>query len=282
MKKLKTISIENELEEVYKNIEIIIESTNIEGMEKLYHSLLHHFSVKGKLLRPSIMILVNIDFGGNFANILPFATALELIHNYSLIHDDLPSMDNDDYRRGQLTVHKKFGEDTAILTGDYLLNKAFEIALEKNTFNSFENTILATKVLAKNASNEGMLGGQFMDLNPDFLNNKDNILNMYDKKTSALFKSAFIIPGIIAGLGDDSLYLLGKLGHLFGMYFQIIDDFGDIEQDKEAGKITLLSVIDKDSVLEIIENIKKEIYNSLKILNLKYTKELIDIIDYEK
>lgn len=258
---------------IKEDIHNIIKKTNIIGMEKLHQSLNHHFNESGKMLRPLFMILVNKDIGGNFENIRNFAVALELIHNYSLIHDDLPSIDNDDYRRNQLTVHKKFGEDVAILTGDFLLTKAFEISTINDKFN--ENTLKAIHTLAYNSNERGMVGGQYLDLNPSFLKDKENVLEMYKLKTSALFKTSFVIPGILNGLPKNELELLEDLGEKFGIYFQIKDDLSDIEEDKKVGKITILKYIEEDIVKEMLLDLREDIFNKLDKLNLKETKKLI-------
>lgn len=136
----------------------------------------------GKRLRPILLIEFAKLFSKVNNYIYDFALALELIHNYSLVHDDLPSMDNDDYRRGNLTVHKKFGEDIAILVGDNLLNSSYEILFnlisqEENK----DNIIEASKYLANKAGKNGMIEGQILDISNDFTNSEE-ILNMYNKK----------------------------------------------------------------------------------------------------
>lgn len=261
------------IENINNDIQQIISKTSISGMERLNQSLTHHFNESGKMLRPLIMCLVNEDLKGEFVNIRNFALALELIHNYSLIHDDLPSMDNDDYRRNQLTVHKKFGEDTAILTGDFLLTKAFEVITTGGNYNP--NLLKAIGKLAFNANEKGMIGGQFLDLNTEYLNNREKVLTMYSLKTSALFKSSFAIPGIINGLTDDKINILEELGDKFGLYFQIKDDLSDIEEDEKVNKITILKYIDKNEVNKLLEDLKEGIMDKLEMLNLEKTKELI-------
>lgn len=264
-----------------ENISQIIAKTNIKGGELLYQGLAHHFSKKGKMLRPLLMMLVNEDLGGNNKTIEKFATSLELIHNYSLIHDDLPAMDNDDYRRGLLTVHKKFSEATAILTGDFLLTKAFEFVSSVNSPNIDLNYIKAINELAKNSNEHGMLGGQFKDLNLQYLSSFENLFNMYEGKTSALFKSSFKIPGIVLGKDQGFINKLDETGRLFGLYFQIKDDFDDREEDDLIGKITVFKFLAIDEV----ENLLDDLYNSLMLnldkLSLYKTKELIVNL-YEK
>ncbi len=252
------------------------------GVEFLYSSLKYYFSNKGKMLRPGFMITVNEDLGGDFDQIKNFGIALELIHNYSLIHDDLPAMDNDDYRRGQFTIHKKYDEATAILLGDFLLTKAFEYAsLPIESIDNGYSILKCINVLSKNANDFGMLGGQIMDMNPKKLSESSNILKMYEYKTSALFQSAFIIPGIINGLDDLNVEKLRKIGKYFGILFQILDDISDREEDEKIGKITILNFLNENEIQDIIQKFKEKINEDINSLKLKKTKEMMEEF-YEK
>lgn len=252
------------------------------GVEFLYSSLKYYFSNKGKMLRPGFMITVNEDLGGDFDQIKNFGIALELIHNYSLIHDDLPAMDNDDYRRGQFTIHKKYDEATAILLGDFLLTKAFEYAsLPIESIDNGYSILKCINVLSKNANDFGMLGGQIMDMNPENLSESSNILKMYEYKTSALFQSAFIIPGIINGLDDLNVEKLRKIGKYFGILFQILDDISDREEDEKIGKITILNFLNENEIQDIIQEFKEKINEDINSLKLKKTKEMMEEF-YEK
>lgn len=264
-----------------ENISQIIAETNIKGGELLYQGTAHHFSKKGKMLRPLLMMLVNEDLGGNVKTIEKFATSLELIHNYSLIHDDLPAMDNDDYRRGILTVHKKFSEATAILTGDFLLTKAFEFVSSVNSENTDINYIKAINELARNSNEYGMLGGQFKDLNIEYLNSLENLFSMYEGKTSALFKSSFKIPGIVLGKDQDFLNKLDETGRLFGLYFQIKDDFDDREEDDIIGKTTVFKFLPIDEIESLLDELYDSLILNLDNLSLYKTKKAIVSL-YEK
>lgn len=266
----------SQLDKIYREItNFDIEKDNNFGVELLYEVLDYYFSTQGKMLRPALMLSINEDLGGKFEEIKNFAIALELIHNYSLIHDDLPSMDNDDYRRGQLTLHKKYDEATAILIGDYLLTKAFEYASSPNNFVESSLQIKCINLLAKNANDFGMLGGQILDMNPLNLNSKKDILKMYEYKTSALFKSTFIIPGIIRNLDDVMLDRLDKIGKNFGILFQILDDISDREEDESIGKITIFEYYKEAELEKYIEKLKSEIYNELDFLKLYSTREFL-------
>lgn len=276
-------STEINLDKIHEEIVFIEKDINKNpGVEFLYSSLKYYFSNKGKMLRPGFMITVNEDLGGDFDQIKNFGIALELIHNYSLIHDDLPAMDNDDYRRGQFTIHKKYDEATAILLGDFLLTKAFEYAsLPIESTDNGYSILKCINVLSKNANDFGMLGGQIMDMNPENLSESSNILKMYEYKTSALFQSAFIIPGIINGLDDLNVEKLRKIGKNFGILFQILDDISDREEDEKIGKITILNFLNENEIQDIIQEFKEKINEDINSLKLKKTKEMMEEF-YEK
>lgn len=270
----------NYLDIINENIKEIIDQTNVAGVELLYKGSAHHFSKRGKMLRPLIMILVNEDLAGDFDTVQRFATSLELIHNYSLIHDDLPALDNDDYRRGLPTIHKKFSEATAVLTGDFLLTKAFEyITNIREDINI--NYVKAINELAKNSNELGMLGGQFRDLNIAYLSSLENLYDMYEGKTSALFKSSFKIPAILLGKNQEFINNLDEIGRLFGLYFQIRDDLDDRKEDELIGKITILKFLSIDEVESLLEELYQSLILNLDKLSLYKSKELIVNL-YEK
>lgn len=262
--------IHSEIKSIYNDIEINT------GVELLYYGVNYHFSSKGKMLRPAFMLSVNYDFGGEFETIKNFAIAIELIHNYSLIHDDLPSMDNDDFRRGQLTVHKKYDEATAILLGDFLLTKAFEYAsnlVENNQ--DYLSIIKCINILAKNSNDFGMIGGQILDINFENLDSSEMVFKMYEYKTSALFQSSFIIPGILNKRADIDIDKLMSIGKKFGILFQIMDDISDKDEDEEIGKITLFKYYSDDKINTMVKELKNSLLFDLETLNLHKTKDLI-------
>lgn len=270
----------NYLDIIDSNIKDIIQQTNIPGVELLYKGAAHHFSKRGKMLRPLIMILVNEDLAGDFERVQRFATSLELIHNYSLIHDDLPAMDNDDFRRGLPTLHKKFSEATAVLTGDFLLTKAFEYVTDIDKDIDI-NYVKAINELAKNSNEFGMLGGQFKDLNLGYLNSSKNLYSMYQGKTSALFKSSFKIPAILLGKDQGFINCLDEIGRLFGLYFQIKDDLDDRIEDDMIGKITIFKFLSLNEVDDLLDELYQSLISNLDNLSLYKTKELIVNL-YEK
>ena len=206
----------------------------------------------GKRIRPFLVSFFS-EFT-NISNIQSFrlSAAIECLHSYSLIHDDLPSMDNDDYRRGKLSTHKKFNESTAILAGDALHDLAFEIISDKKTHPKPELRIKLINILSKSTGFKGLAGGQSLDLL--YENKKINIykiLKMYKMKTSSLFSFSCMAPFILSEKENLEINFAKKYGNLFGLIFQITDDILDEEQnfkllgktpgkDKKQGKSTLL------------------------------------------
>lgn len=185
----------------------------------------------GKRIRPIIMLEFCKLFGGDTVSAIDFAAALEMIHTYSLIHDDLPCMDDDDMRRGAPSCHKKFGEATALLAGDMLLTKAFFVAANANV--PCEIKIKVTERLAYYAGECGMIGGQVSDLRfeadtPD----KASLLQMYSMKTGALLKAAAEIGCIVAGADDSAVENAADYAYNLGLCFQITDDILDCTADE--------------------------------------------------
>lgn len=193
----------------------------------------YSLTLGGKRIRPIIMLEFAKLCGGNENLVLPFAVALEMIHTYSLIHDDLPCMDDDDLRRGKPSCHIKFGEDTALLAGDTLLTESFGVAMKSDT--DAENKLRALDVLRERAGANGMIGGQVMDLafekeNPD----AKRLENMYSKKTGALLSAAAEIGCILAGANENTISIAREYALKLGLAFQIIDDILDIIGDEEV------------------------------------------------
>lgn len=196
---------------------------NSSAPDILKQACLYSINAGGKRIRPALFLMVIEALGIKILNKhIAFASALEMIHTYSLIHDDLPSMDNDDYRRGKLTSHKKFSEAYAILAGDSLLNLAFETLLE---YSDSKKDIKAALYIAKASGHEGMVGGQVMDMST--LRNTDEVLKMYSLKTGALFKASIMSASVMAGLGKRDLKKLENYADNIGIAFQLRDDFID-------------------------------------------------------
>lgn len=188
----------------------------------------------GKRLRPILAIMACELFDGRLEDVLPFSCCIELIHTYSLIHDDLPSMDNDDFRRGKPTNHKVFGEGFAILAGDALLNIAYEIMLKYICKFNKPEYIKAAYTISNAAGVKGMVGGQYIDL---YYEDKeialDRLDKMHDKKTGAMIKASLETGAIIANANNEDIKRIADFGHLIGRAFQITDDILDVKGSKE-------------------------------------------------
>ncbi len=220
-----------------------------QGAEKvLYEAMRYSVFAGGKRLRPALFIttmeLLNqqnrqesqIDIN----HFLPFACALEMIHTYSLIHDDLPSMDDDDYRRGKPTCHKVFGEAQAILAGDALLTYAFNAMLQVAPYANPERLLRAVNEVAWLAGVGGMIVGQVLDMEWEGQNLDIRCLDyIHDNKTGALFIASIVSAAILAGANEDEIKALRQYGREIGLAFQIADDILDVTGDPEMmGKPT--------------------------------------------
>ncbi len=196
----------------------------------------------GKRLRPILTLVVCETLRGKVKDALPFACAIELIHTYSLIHDDLPAMDNDTYRRGQLTNHKVFGEAIAILTGDALLTLAFKIISDSDNLDLFDPSLTLKIIndIAFLSGIDGMIGGQVADIQSEGkIINKVTLNYIHSHKTGALITASIRAGAIAAKTSEKNLKLLTHYGDKIGLAFQIIDDILDIEgTEKEIGKET--------------------------------------------
>ncbi len=218
---------------VNKKMEEYIYNSNIPS--DIQNVIAYSVFAGGKRLRPAILLASCELFGGKTEKALPYACAIEFIHTYSLIHDDLPALDNDDYRRGKLTSHKKFGEDIAILAGDALLSYAFEIMLEASCDMS---GVLASRYIANAAGIKGMVAGQWVDVKSngekiDFEKMKYIHLN----KTAAMIIGAAKAGAVCGGADLADVDLMGEYAKEIGYTFQIVDDILDVIGDSdELGK----------------------------------------------
>lgn len=187
----------------------------------------------GKRIRPALLLEFCRVCGGDYKKAMPFACALEMIHTYSLIHDDLPCMDNDDFRRGKPSCHIAFGEEYALLAGDALLTLAFETAMKSNL--SAEITVKAAKELAKAAGVMGMVGGQVLDLQNEGKKVGVSDLQKTDElKTGELIRAACVLGCVCAGADDKKIAAAEKYAHDIGIAFQIVDDILDVTSDEET------------------------------------------------
>jgi geranylgeranyl diphosphate synthase type II len=195
-------------------------------------AMIYSLMAGGKRIRPVLSLAVCDMLGGDFNEVIPYACGIEMIHTYSLIHDDLPAMDNDDYRRGKLTNHKVFGEAIAVLAGDALLNFAFETmlryTLSKGT--NIEAKVKAMEIIATASGTSGMIGGQVVDLESEGKEiSGDELCYMHKCKTGALIKAPVLSAAVICGIGKRELAYLEDYSEKIGMAFQIKDDILDVE-----------------------------------------------------
>ena len=253
------------------NFEVYIQNYLSSQKDNLISKAMAYAMDAGKRFRPRIIF--SILEGMNIDEALGYdgALALEMIQTYSLIHDDLPAMDNDDMRRGKPSLHKAFREDIAILTGDELLTDAFRVVSCSDTYDD-HTKVNIIKALSTYAGSDGMIYGQLLDVTSDNKNiDKDKLIEIHDNKTAGLFKIACLIPMYIAKL-DESEYFI-KLGSMIGQIFQNQDDLFDaIKSEEEMGKnlsdlknnkLTALSLYTIEELKELIDRQFDELNNYL-------------------
>ena len=268
---------------------LVTNSTIVENELKSYISVKDNYGLHdmmaysllmgGKRIRPFIVLETFKAFSksDDIKKALPFACALEMIHTYSLIHDDLPCMDNDDYRRGKLTSHKVYGEAQALLAGDTLLTYAFEV-LASNKYVSDKSIVLATKALAFCAGGLGMAGGQMIDLKSgDNIKSLKELKEMHSLKTGALIRCAVLL-GYYASTDNPDDSVIEKLERFatnVGIAFQFRDDILDVistteslgkpvGSDNKNGKTTVFSFMNMDEAKEDVKNLTNNALTSLK------------------
>ena len=241
----------------------------------------------GKKIRSSIIIGAGKLFNIKASKLLNICAAVECIHSYSLIHDDLPSMDDDRMRRGKLATHIKFSESTAILAGNSLLTLAFEMILDSNYKIEHKAKVDLVRTLAFCSGHTGIAGGQYLDLSFEKKKKKlSDILDMQRKKTGKLFNFCCFAPGVIAKKKIGELKSLSKLGENIGLLFQLVDDFIDFKgskklagkstkKDQKKGKSTLISLIGYEKANSYAQKLKKNILSKLR----KHGKKAQDLIN---
>ena len=240
----------------------------------------------GKKIRSKIVYDVGQIFQVDYQSIIRIGSAVECIHAYSLIHDDLPCMDNDDLRRGKPSTHKKFGESTAVLAGNSLLTLAFEILSDKKFQIDSKKKILLINSISKSSGHEGIAGGQFSDLSFEKQKKSINkIIEMQIKKTGKLFSFCCLAPVIISGKFRE-LKKFERIGEKIGLLFQIADDLIDYkgdsftagkktQKDLIKGKATIIGLKGYKNTLNYADNLKEEIFVTLK----KYGKKSYNLIN---
>ncbi|MFH1783998.1 MAG: polyprenyl synthetase family protein [bacterium] len=259
--------------------------------KKQYPEIIHQamrYSVfaGGKRIRPILVLMANEVCGGRDKDVLPLACAIEMIHNYSLVHDDLPAMDNDDYRRGKLTCHKKFDEATAILAGDALLTRAFEVMAKAG----YSSGII--REVAKAIGTEGMVGGQVAELvEKKRLSAKTNkqkeeaIKYVHHYKTGALIKVCLTAGAMAAKASKQKVSSLEKYGENLGLAFQITDDILDVKQDGGVfGEFTYTGIYGIHGSQEIVHGLVEHAKQEVDIFGqkAKMLKALADLVATRK
>lgn len=240
MKMVSWMNFKEELKDRVDHIEAILKEylPNEEGWQKTVIAAMNYSVLAGgKRLRPMLMEETYRLFGGKGREIEPFMAAIEMIHTYSLVHDDLPAMDNDEYRRGRKTTHVVYGEAMAILAGDGLLNYAFETAMKSFTMEGdLEKKARALSVLAQKAGIYGMIGGQTADIEAEDLGDQvttEHLMFIHAHKTSALIEAAMMTGAILAGASQEETVQIEKAAYEIGIAFQIQDDILDVTSTLE-------------------------------------------------
>lgn len=268
-----------------------------EGQQRIIFEAMN-YSVRagGKRLRPMLMEETYHMFGGSSAVIEPFMAAIEMIHTYSLVHDDLPAMDNDEYRRGKKTTHAVYGEAMGILAGDALLNMAYETAAKAFDMEVADTRVArAFAVLAKKAGVYGMVGGQVVDVesekSDDCSITREKLDFIYRLKTGALIESSMMIGAILAGASSDEVSRVEQIAAKLGLAFQIQDDVLDVTStlevlgkpvgsDEKNNKATYVTFEGLDKAVSDVERISKEAEEQLDDLGYDdaFLKELFEYL----
>ena len=245
----------------------------------------------GKRFRSAIVVNAGKIFNIDYKKLIIIGSAIECIHSYSLIHDDLPSMDDDEMRRGKLSVHKKFNEFTAILAGNSLLTLAFEILSGKDLklHSKYKSELI--KTLSVSAGHSGLAGGQYFDLTFENKNiSQKDIINMQKKKTGELFGFCCESVAIIKGLDTKKRKKLKEIGINIGLLFQLVDDLIDYKgdskivgkptkSDEKKGKATLLNLLGYEGAVNFANNLKKRIDLQIKVYGRK-ANDLLDSVEF--
>lgn len=268
-----------------------------EGQQRIIFEAMN-YSVRagGKRLRPILMEETYHMFGGSSAVIEPFMAAIEMIHTYSLVHDDLPAMDNDEYRRGKKTTHAVYGEAMGILAGDALLNLAYETAAKAFDMEVADARVArAFTVLAKKAGVYGMVGGQVVDVESEKSDDcpitREKLDFIYRLKTGALIESSMMIGAILAGASSDEVSSVEQIAAKLGLAFQIQDDVLDVTStlevlgkpvgsDEKNNKATYVTFEGLDKAVSDVERISKEAEEQLDDLGYDdaFLKELFEYL----
>ena len=282
----------NKLNKINKDTNIFLKKF-IKKQKKtnLISSMKYGLFPGGKKIRSKILLDLGLLFNVNYKTLIKIGAAVECIHAYSLIHDDLPCMDNDSLRRGKLSTHIKFSESTAVLAGNSLLTMSFEILSDPKLMITDKIKVNLIKKLSECSGHSGIAGGQYLDLN--FENKKisqKKITDMEIKKTGKLFSFCCMVPAIIKNKNIDTIKFFEKIGSEIGLLFQIVDDLIDYrgdtkrvgkktKKDQKRGKANLISLLGYNNTVIYADKLKFKIQKKLKSYGKK-TNSLIKTLEY--
>ena len=273
--------IENWMEDYFETKDV--------GDSSMLEPIIYSLRVGGKRIRPTLMICTYNMYSKVIEEILPFAASMEMIHTYSLIHDDLPCMDDDDLRRGKLTNHKVYGEAMATLAGDSLLNEAMNIMFSQ-CLNGELKKIRAAAIISKSSGIDGMIKGQIIDIRSEGQKiNEETLLEMHKNKTGQLITASIIAGATMGEALPKDVEILKSFGEKLGLAFQIKDDILDVEGDSkllgktqsdgENNKANFITMYGIHKCKEFCNNLTQECYDLLKSME-RDTKELEDITKF--
>ena len=282
----------NKLNKINKDINIFLKKF-IKKQKKtnLISSMKYGLFPGGKKIRSKILLDLGLLFNVNYKTLIKIGAAVECIHAYSLIHDDLPCMDNDSLRRGKPATHIKFGESTAVLAGNSLLTMSFEILSDPKLMITDKIKVNLIKKLSECSGHSGIAGGQYLDLN--FENKKisqKKITDMEIKKTGKLFSFCCMVPAIIKNKNVDTIKFFEKIGAEIGLLFQIADDLIDYKgdtkragkktkKDQKQGKANLISLLGYNNTVIYADKLRFKIQKKLKSYGKK-SNSLIKTLEY--
>jgi len=252
---------------------------------RLHEAMHYSMFAGGKRIRPILMLAACEAIGGDVRKVLPAACAIEMIHTYSLIHDDLPAMDDDDFRRGNPTSHRVYGEALAILAGDALLTEAFVLLSDSKSWPEVDSQVVCQvmHLLSAASGAAGMVGGQVVDIESEGQRiSQDELEYVHRHKTGALILAALEVGGLIGGAGEAAMTALQDYGKAVGLAFQVADDVldvvgdqqelgKDVGSDEERGKATYPTLMGLDGARDYAQNLKQKALEALEPLGTEAT-----------